>query len=125
VLDVVTAPKPDGSLYTLGPALAHNAALGTEPLTAIEKDASGAATVVGVNGDFFPAGGPATGIVMRNGALDEAPISSRSSLGIAPDGTLTVAEVAFDGTWRGTGQRRQLDLDDRPVAGHTTLYTSA
>ncbi|MGH3000107.1 MAG: hypothetical protein ACRDNM_12495, partial [Gaiellaceae bacterium] len=42
VLDVVTAPKPDGSLYTLGPALAHNAALGTEPLTAIEKDASGA-----------------------------------------------------------------------------------
>ncbi len=125
VLDVVTAPKPDGSLYTLGPALAHGALLGTEPLTGIEKDASGAATVVGVNGDFFTGSGPPTGIVMRGGALDAAPISARSSLVIAPDGTLTVAPVAFDGTWRGTGQRRQLDLNDKPVAGHTTLYTPA
>jgi hypothetical protein len=125
VLDVVTAPKPDGSLYTLGPALAHGVLFGTEPLTGIEKDASGAATVVGVNGDFFTGSGPPTGIVMRGGALDAAPISSRSSLVIAPDGTLTAAPVAFDGTWRGTGQRRQLDLNDRPVAGHTTLYTPA
>jgi flagellar hook assembly protein FlgD len=125
VLDVVTAPKPDGSLYTLGPALAHGALSGTEPLTGIEKDASGAATVVGVNGDFFTGSGPPTGIVMRGGALDAAPISSRSSLVIAPDGTLTVGPVAFDGTWRGTSQRRQLDLNDKPVSGHTTLYTSA
>ena len=125
VLDVVTAPKPDGSLYTLGPALAHGALLGTEPLTGIEKDASGGATVVGVNGDFFGTNGPPTGIVMRTGALDGAPVSSRSSVAIAPDGTLTVARVAFDGTWRGTGQRRQLDLNDPPVSGHTTLYTQA
>jgi len=125
VLDVVNAPKPDGSLYTLGPALAHGALLGTEPLTAIEKDASGAATVVGVNGDFFATNGPPTGIVMRASALDAAPVSSRSSVAIAPDGTLTVARVAFDGTWRGTGQRRQLDLNDPPASGHTTLYTQA
>jgi flagellar hook assembly protein FlgD len=125
VLDVVTAPKPDGSLYALGPALAHGALFGTEPLTGIEKDASGAATVVGVNGDFFAGNGPPTGIVMRGGALDAAPISSRSSLVVAPDGTLTVATVAFDGTWRGSGQRRQLDLNDNAVSGHTTLYTSA
>lgn len=125
VLDVVTAPKPDGSLYTLGPALAHGALFGTEPLTSIEKDASGAATVVGVNGDFFAGNGPPTGIVMQGGVLESAPQTARSSLGIAPDGTLTVARVAFDGTWRGTGQRRQLDLNDRPVAGHTTLYTPA
>jgi hypothetical protein len=125
VLDVVTAPKPDGSLYTLGPALAHGTLFGTEPLTGIEKDASGAATAVGVNGDFFTGSGPPTGIVMRSGALDAAPISSRSSLVIAPDGTLTVGQVAFDGTWRGSSQRRQLDLNDKPVSGHTTLYTSA
>jgi hypothetical protein len=125
VLDVVTAPKPDGSLYTLGPALAHGTLFGTEPLTGIEKDASGAATVVGVNGDFFTGSGPPTGIVMRSGALDAAPISSRSSFVIAPDGTLTVGQVAFDGTWRGSSQRRQLDLNDKPVSGHTTLYTSA
>ncbi|HEY2073582.1 MAG TPA: phosphodiester glycosidase family protein [Gaiellaceae bacterium] len=125
VLDVVTAPKPDGSLYTLGPALAHGALFGTEPLTGIEKDNSGSATVVGVNGDFFAGNGPPTGIVMRGSALDAAPISSRSSLAVADDGTLSVAKVAFDGTWRGTGQRRQLDLNDAPVAGHTTLYTPA
>ena len=125
VLDVVTAPKPDGSLYTLGPGLAHAALLGTEPLTGIEKDASGAATVVGVNGDFFAANGPPTGIVMRGGALDAAPVTSRSSLAVGADGSLTVARVAFDGTWRGTGQRRQLDLNDPPVSGHTTLYTPA
>jgi Phosphodiester glycosidase/FlgD Ig-like domain len=125
VLDVVTAPKPNGSLYTLGPALAHGALLGTEPLTGIEKDASGAATVVGVNGDFFSGNGPPTGIVMQGGVLESAPLTTRSSLGIASDGTLTVGRVAFDGTWRGTGQRRQLDLNDRPVAGHTTLYTPA
>ena len=125
VLDVVIAPKPDGSLYTLGPGLAHAALLGTEPLTGIEKDASGAATVVGVNGDFFAANGPPTGIVMRGGALDAAPVTSRSSLAVGADGSLTVARVAFDGTWRGTGQRRQLDLNDPPVSGHTTLYTPA
>ena len=126
VLDVVTAPRPDGSLYTLGPALSNNAIVGTEKLTDIEKAASGSATVVGVNGDFFAANpGAPTGIVMRSGALDAAPAPQRSSLGIGGDGTLAVARVGFDGTWRGTDQRRQLDLNRAPVAGHTTLYTSA
>ena len=126
VLDVVTAPKPDGSLYTLGPALSNNAIVGTEPLTAIEKTASTSATVVGVNGDFFAANpGAPTGIVMRAGALDFAPAPKRSSAGIGADGMLSVARVGFDGTWRGTDQRRQLDLNRPAVAGHTTLYTSA
>ena len=126
VLDVVTAPRPDGSLYTLAPALSNNAIVGTEKLTDIEKEASSAATVVGVNGDFFAADpGSPSGILMRGGALDFAPASGRSSLGIAADGTLAVARVGFDGTWRGTDQRRQLDLNAAPAAGHTTLYTSA
>jgi len=125
VLDVVTAPRPDGSLYTLAPAVAHGALSATERLTDIEKDASATATVVGVNGDFFAGHGPPSGIVMRGGVLDSAPASGRSSLGVAASGALTVAPVAFDGTWRGTSQRRQLDLNDPPVSGHTTLYTSA
>jgi len=125
VLDVVTAPKPDGTLYTLAPALSNNAIVGTEKLTDIEKDVTATTTSVGVNGDFFAANGSPTGVLMRAGALDAAPVVARSSLGIAPDGTLTVHTVAFDGTWRGTSQRRQLDLNDPPVAGHTTLYTSA
>ena len=125
VLDVVTAPKPDGSLYTLAPAVSNGAIVGTEKLTDIEKKLSATTTSVGINGDFFAANGTPTGILMRGGALDSAPAPARSGLGIAADGTLTVGRVAFDGTWRGTSQRRQLDLNDPPIAGHTTLYTSA
>jgi len=126
VLDVVTAPRPDGSTYTLAPALSNNAIVATEKLTDMEKDVSGASTAVGVNGDYFVANpGKPTGMLMRSGALDSAPFAARSSLGIAADGTLTVAKVSFDGTWRGSGQRRQLDLNAAPVKGHTTLYTSA
>ena len=126
VLDVVTAPRPDGSLYTLAPALSNGAIGGTETLTQMEQDASAAATVVGVNGDYFSAKTAVpTGILMRAGALDSAPAPQRTSLGISANGTLTLSRVVFDGTWRGTDQRRQLDLNAAPVAGHTTLYTSA
>ncbi|HSX22445.1 MAG TPA: phosphodiester glycosidase family protein, partial [Gaiellaceae bacterium] len=125
VLDVVTAPKPDGTLYTLAPAVSNGAIVGTEKLTDMQKDVTATTTSVGVNGDFFAANGTPTGILIRGGALDSAPEVGRSGLGITPDGTLTVGRVAFDGTWRGTSQRRQLDLNDPPVAGHTTLYTSA
>jgi flagellar hook assembly protein FlgD len=126
VLDVVTAPRPDGSLYTLAPALANGVVAGTAKLTDMESALSAGETAVGVNGDFFAAKtGVPTGIVMQGGALDTAPATGRSSLGISPNGTLTVGRVAFDGTWRGSGQRRQLDLNATPVAGHTTLYTSA
>src|SRR3954471_21045744 len=126
VVDVVTAPRPDGSLYTLAPALSNGAIVGTEKLTDMEKSLSTTATVVGVNGDFFTANpGKPTGMLMRGGVLESAPVESRSSAGIASDGSLNVAAVAFDGTWRGNGQRRQLDLNAPPVRGHTTLYTSA
>ena len=125
VLDVVIAPKPDGTLYTLASAISNGAIVGTERLTDIEKDVTATTPSVGVNGDFFAANGTPTGIVMRGGALDSAPAVGRSGLGITPDGTLTVGRVAFDGTWRGTSQRRQLDLNDPPAAGHTTLYTAA
>jgi hypothetical protein len=126
VLDIVTAPKPDGSLYTLAPVLSNGAIVGTQTLADMEKDASAGATVVGVNGDYYaPNPGKPSGILMRAGALDSAPAGNRSSLGIGADGTLTVGVVAFDGTWRGIGQRRQLDLNAAPAKGHTTLYTSA
>jgi hypothetical protein len=126
VLDVVTAPRPDGSLYTLQPLLSNNAVVATEKLTDMENELKAGATTIGVNGDFFaPNPGKPTGILIRNGQLDSAPALSRMSLGIGSDGTLTVAQVSFDGTWRGTGQRRQLDLNAPPAAGHTTLYTSA
>jgi len=126
VLDVVTAPRPDGTLYTLAPVLSNNAIVATEKLTDMQKELSTTTTAVGVNGDFFAADpGKPSGILMRGGALDSAPLRSRSSLGIGADGILTVAKVTFDGIWHGSGQRRQLDLNAAPVKGHTTLYTSA
>jgi hypothetical protein len=126
VLDVVTTPRPDGSLYTLTPVLSNGAMVATEKLTDLQKALSTTSTVVGVNGDFFaPNPGTPTGMLMRSGVLDAAPAVGRSSLGISADGALTVARVAFDGTWRGTGQRRQFDLNAVPKNGHTTLYTSA
>jgi hypothetical protein len=126
VLDVVTAPRPDGSLYALAPALSNGAIVATQKLTEMERDASASSTVVGVTGDFFAADpGKPTGILMRAGTLESAPVNTRSSLGIGADGTLTVGRVGFDGTWRGTGQRRQIDLNAPPAKGHTTLYTTA
>jgi len=126
VLDVVTAPRPDGSLYTLAPALSNGALVATQKLTDMEKDVSTSSTVVGVNGDFFATNpGKPTGILMRSGVLESAPATARSSLAVSPDGTLTVARVKFDGTWRGSGQRRQFDLNAQPAKGHTTLYTPA
>src|SRR3954452_25318644 len=126
VVGVVIAPRPDGSLYTLASALSNGAIVGTEKLTDMERDLSATATVVGVNGDFFTANpGKPTGVLMRGGVLESAPVANRSSAGFGGDGTLNVATVSFDGTWRGNGQRRQLDLNAAPVKGHTTLYTSA
>src|ERR1700693_2788517 len=126
VLDVVTAPRPDGTLYTLAPVLSNNAIVATQKLTDMQKELTATTTAVGVNGDFFAADpGKPSGILMRGGALDSAPLNSRSSLGIGADGILTVAQVSFDGSWHGTGQRRQLDLNAAPVKGHTTLYTSS
>ncbi len=38
VLHVITAPKPDGSLYRLLPVLSNNAIVATQPVTVMEKD---------------------------------------------------------------------------------------
>jgi flagellar hook assembly protein FlgD len=126
VLDIVTAPRPDGSLYTLAPVLSNETVVGRETLTGMEARLDTTATVVGVNGDYFSAkNGAPSGVLMRGGALDTAPAAARSSLGIAGDGTLSVARVAYKGTWQGSGQRRPLDLNAAPAKGHATLYTPA
>jgi flagellar hook assembly protein FlgD len=126
VLDVVTAPRPDGSLYTLAPVLTNDRLTGTATLTDAEKRLSASATTIGLNGDYFAAAsGLPSGMLMRGGALVTAPSTVRSSLGIGADGALSVARVALKGTWQGSGQRRALDLDAAPAKGHTTLYTPA
>jgi flagellar hook assembly protein FlgD len=126
VLHVITAPRPDGNLYRLEPVLSNDAMVATERLTDIEKRLAADATVAGVNGDYFdPNPGDPKGILIRDGVLDSPPVATRSSTGIASNGSLQVARVVFNGIWKGTGQRRPLTINQPPSGGAVTLYTSA
>jgi hypothetical protein len=125
VLDVVTAPKPDGEVYSLTPALSNNLLTGTEPLTRLDTRVAGAATSVALDGDYFDrTTGAPSGILMQGGVLESAPAAGRASLGIAADGSLTTARVSFAGIWEGNGQRRPLLLNTG-AKGRFTLYTPA
>jgi len=126
VLDVVTAAKPDGAVYSLAPALSNDSLRGTEKLTQLETRVSGGATTVAIDGDYFDrrTGAP-NGILLQNGVLESAPAGGRSSLGIAANGALTTARVGLAGTWQGSGQRRPLALNTPARKGKFTLYTPA
>ncbi|HET7352534.1 MAG TPA: phosphodiester glycosidase family protein [Gaiellaceae bacterium] len=126
VLDVVTAPKPTGALYSLAPALSNDVLAGKETLTHLSDRVAGGAATVAIDGDYFnrQTGAP-TGILIQNGVLESAPATARSSLGIAADGTLTAARVSLAGTWQGNGQRRPLLLNGPVGKGKFTLYTPA
>ncbi len=125
VLNVITAPKP-GGLYSLQPVLSNEAIVGRETLTAMETRLGAGATVAGVNGDLFNlADGRPSGVLMRNGVLEHPPVSGRTSLGIAADGTLRPERIGMLGFWRGTGQRLRVDLNDPPSANGFSLFTPA
>jgi hypothetical protein len=125
VLDVVTAPKPDGAVYSLAPALSNDMLRGTEQLTRLQARTAGGATTVAIDADYFnrKTGAP-NGVLVQNGVLESAPAAGRSSLGIGADGSLTAARVSLAGTWQGSGQRRPLLLNS-PAKGKFTLYTPA
>ena len=126
VLDVVTAPRPDGKLYSLAPALSNDALLGKDTLTRLESRVAAGATSVAIDGDYFDrTTGAPSGILMQNGVLESAPAAGRSSLGITAGGTLTTARVSLVGTWQGSGQRRPLLLNTPARSGRFTLYTPA
>jgi flagellar hook assembly protein FlgD len=121
-IHVLTAPRP-GGLYGLVPALSNGTVAGRERLTAIERRASPAATVAGVNGDLFSASGEPSGIVLRNGTLDHPPDADRSSVGVGVDGSLRVERVEYRGIWRGTVGRRALRLNEPPGPNGISLFT--
>ncbi len=126
VLDVVTAPKPDGKVYSLVPALSNNQLRGKESLTRLQKRVAGNATTVAIDGDYFDnTTGAPSGIYMQDGVLDSTPASGRSSLGIAADGKLTTDRVALAGIWQGSGQRRAMSLNTPAKSGKFSLYTPA
>jgi len=126
VLDVVTAPKPDGAVYSLAPALSNGVLRGTEKLTRLDSRVAGGATTVAIDGDYFASRtGAPSGVLMQDGVLESQPSAGRSSLGIGADGALTAARVSFAGSWQGSGQRRPLSLNTPAGKGKFTLYTPA
>ena len=126
VLDIVTAPKPDGEVYALAPALSNDTLVGKETLTRLETRVAAGATTVAIDGDYFDSTtGAPNGILVQDGVLQSAPAGGRSSLGIAAGGTLTTARVSFAGVWQGKGQRRPLLLNTSARKRKFTLYTPA
>jgi Phosphodiester glycosidase len=126
VVHVISAPKPVGSLYQLKPVLSNNAIIGRERVTSIQRSVSTAATVAGVNGDLFSwRDGHPTGALIRGGILDSAPSGDRSSIGVDAGGTLHVDRVSLAATWKGTGQRRTMGINEPAGTRRTMLYTPA
>ena len=124
-MHVLTMPRP-GGLWALKPVLSNDAILGTEKVTAIEQRVSPLATVAGVNGDRFASNGRPSGILIRNGALDQGPSDARSSIGLDATGALRVEKVRLLPTWQGTGQRQTLTaVNNSPSSSGTSLYTPA
>ena len=89
----------------------------------MQRRVSAEATVAGVNGDLFAADGRPSGALLLSGVLAHPPTATRSSIGITADGRLRVDRIRFFGNWRGTGQRRPLDLNESPVANGVSLFT--
>jgi hypothetical protein len=124
VLDVVTAPKPDGKLYSLTPALSNGQLRGTETLTGLGTRVAGGATTVAIDGDYFDRStGAPSSLLMQGGILESEPATGRSSLAITANGTLTMDRVSFAGIWQGSGQRRLMSLNTPAKSGKFTLYT--
>jgi hypothetical protein len=126
VTHLITAPRAFG-LYDMKPVLAGGTVLGRERVTSMQRRLSRSATVAGVNGDFFTfATGHPNGIFMRDGVLATRPESSRSSLGVAFDGSLRVRRWRYSGSWQVDGFRahsmKELNNRLRTVAG-ASLFT--
>jgi exopolysaccharide biosynthesis protein len=122
---VVRGPRPVG-LYRLRTVLSNETVVGRETVSSMQRRLAGQATMVGVNGDFsrFADGNP-SGILLRDGVLIAPPNGQRSSVGFGLDGTLDVRRVRFLGTWRGSGQRRSLNVfNDLPGKNGIGLFTS-
>ena len=125
VTHVITGPR-HGGLHKLRPVLSSGTVLGRKTLSSMQRRQLSRASVAGVNGDFFNmATGHPSGMFMRNGVLATRPESSRSSLGIAFDGTLRVGRIDFAGSWSVAGfpAHRLRDLNRPLTEPGVALFT--
>jgi flagellar hook assembly protein FlgD len=121
---VVTAPRPGGA-YSLKPVLSNGAIVGRDRVTGMQRGIRDAVSA-GVNGDLFTwADGRPSGMLLQGGVLNHPPLAERSALGIASDGSIRVQRIRMFGTWRGTGQRRPMDLNETPTPNGISLFTTA
>ena len=125
VVNVLRVPRPS-ALWSIRPVLSNETIPKTETLTKLQRRLSASATVAGINGDLFGVSGAPTGILMRNGALDQPPIPGRSSIGIDTTGALRIGRVEMLATWQGSGPRRALvELNAAPKPNGVSLFTPA
>ena len=125
LLHVVTAPRPVG-LYALRPLLSNDAVQARERLSAMERRLTSSATIVAVSADHFSArDGIPNGGLIRSGVMDASTDATRATVGVDSSGTLRVDRVLTSATWKGTGQRRPLDVNRPPARETVTLYTRA
>ena len=124
-IHVVTGPRPTG-LYRLEPGLSNGTVTGRETLTSMERHLDPQGTAVGINADYFSfRDGHPSGILVRDGTLVSPPNPGRSSLGIAPDGTLDVRRVRLRGFWQGLDDSHPLNgFNAPPPADGVSLFTS-
>jgi hypothetical protein len=126
-MHILSAPKPDGQLYKLQPALSNGVVVGRERVTAMQRRAEQSSTTAGVNGDLFTwaDGIPSSGLI-QDGVLKTTPHPKRSMVGVDIAGNLRVERIAMLDTWQGAGPRRPVHLVNRPPGPNgTTLYTPA
>src|SRR5207253_9513673 len=98
----------------------------SEKLTALERRLQPTATTVGIAADLANASGQPVGLLMRGGALDHAPLPSRSSLLVDSAATLHVDRVKLLATWQGSGPRRFFRaVNTRPPTNGVALFKTA
>jgi flagellar hook assembly protein FlgD len=126
-LHILSAPKPDGSLYRVQPVLSNGSVIGRERVTTMQRRAEQSSTAAGVNGDLFTYsdGIPSNGLI-QDGVLKTTPHPRRSMIGVDAAGNLRVERLAMLATWQAAGPRRPIHLLNRPAGPNgTTLYTPA
>jgi hypothetical protein len=123
---VVRAPKPVG-LYSLTALLSNGTVTARETLSSMQRAASPRMTTIGVNGDFFSAGGWPTGLLMRGGIVEHHPADGRAAVGVDTTGNVHVNRVGWSASWRGpSGIVYALArLNEIPTAHTVTLFTPA